>query len=218
MRRALARGSLTALWMVLAIGVGPAGAQVQDPEAVLDHFFCYGANIQHTTAPPPVVLSDQFITGDTVQPSNVGLLCNPVEKTVNGHTTPIQHSEAHLVCYQLPEREFPNRLLRLENQFGEHLAELGGSNFSLLCVPSLKSELAPPTGDPPESVLSHFRCYPTNYLLRPGPTLVGLSDQFGTTEFEFPIQVEGDLDVCNPVTKTASGQTHPAINTFAHLA
>jgi hypothetical protein len=218
MPRRLLRGSLAALLAVLAIAVAPAGAQVQDPEAVLDHFLCYTGSSPLT--PRSAVLSDQFMSDQTVLLGNADLLCNPVAKTVDGHITPIKFPQAHLICYALEHGPVPPRNVRVTNQFGVGRTVNTGPGItrSRLCVPSLKSELSPPTGSPPEDVLSHFRCHelftdPFTDVSKP----VGVRDQFVDTQIVVNTPSTPVL-VCNPATKTVGGVVSPALHPFAHLA
>jgi hypothetical protein len=214
----LARGSLATLLMVLAIGVAPTGAQQPDPEAVLDHFLCYNGG---WAAPPrSAVISDQFVSDQPVQVLNGFMFCNPVEKTLDGETTPIQHPEAHLACYTITHEAVPSRTVSLLNQFGESSGGTFQRTLSPFCVPSLKSELGPPLGDPPEDVLSHFRCYTLLSVSVdpvPPPRTVGVRDQFGPTQVEVSTPWAPSF-VCNPATKVVDGVTHPALYAFAHLA
>ena len=75
-------------------------------------------------------------------------------------------------------------------------------------MPSLKRKgTVTPTGDNPERVLDHFRCY--DVKAQPAPRTVSLRDQFGITKSTV-IQA---VRLCNPVRKN----TTPVRNAKAHL-
>jgi hypothetical protein len=218
MPRPLVLGSLTAFVAALAIGAAPAGAQVQDPEAVLDHFLCYSAS--WTMPPRSAVVTDQFVSDQPVQVSNGFMFCNPVEKTLDGETTPVNQPDAHLACYTITHAAVPSRTVTLFNQFGESTGGTFQRTFSPFCAPSLKSELTPPVAAPPENVLSHFRCHTLISVSVdpvPPPRTVDVRDQFGPTQVEVSTPWAPSF-VCNPATKVVDGVTHPALHAFAHLA
>ena len=130
----------------------------------LDHFKCYTVDGQPVVK--VVQLQDQFdrLVGpnnfETVTQLQPYLLCNPVRKTVftgyvnplaaskavRWNVTPIQHPEAHLVCYKIQPQELLPHSLVLQNQFGPQFVATNLSD--LLCVPSLKQVIIPPEPTP----------------------------------------------------------------------
>jgi hypothetical protein len=183
----------------------------------LDHFTCY-------LSPGPIqpafaLLHDQF---DDRAPSATFLpgffetitdlrplsFCNPVQKTYNGTTTQILHSDAHLLMYWInPQGSIP-RSVTVVNQFGT--ASLQTGRPVILAVPSGKAPLTPAGAlpavppIPPEQELDHFKCYAAA-----GDSInavVSLTDQFltGRTEVLRPFLF------CNPALKEVLNPNNPA--------
>jgi hypothetical protein len=106
----------------------------------LDHFRCYRAKPRRKGAARRVVaLQDQFGTARAVVGPPV-VFCNPTRKNDEG----IGHPAAHLACYATRESRRQGRAATaaVRNQLGSFALRLGRPG--LLCVPTLKSEPAPP--------------------------------------------------------------------------
>jgi hypothetical protein len=168
------------------------------PETLLDHFFCHKVTHKFDD-PPEVILRDQFHPLETkkVTVGERWLLCNPVEKTHNGHTFERKHENAHLVCYRIP-REPTDRTVTIENQMHERPRQLHVDKAYLLCLPSGKSE----TDERPTIPrgLDHFKCYTPQLTSGALNIPVTLLDQFITEPKQFTAISIALL--CNPVEKT----------------
>ena len=131
---------LQALTVVKPIGLFvPSRKGKEAQPAALDHFECY--KIQGDPIGWRVRLEDQFDVEDgrrerarVLQPRT---LCNPVEKTVEGVTTPIGDPTMHLVCYAIETRRVSSRRIIVRNQFGKEKVLV--RQPVELCAPSLKT-------------------------------------------------------------------------------
>ena len=107
----------------------------------LDHFKCY--SVEGAPINQRVRLEDQFDMADGVIERARVLtpvtLCAPVEKTVNGITTPVGDPTMHLVCYTIETQRFASRTVLVRNQFGKGKVRV--RKPVELCAPSLKTVL-----------------------------------------------------------------------------
>jgi hypothetical protein len=113
------------------------------PPVALDHFKCYA--VQGESVGVRVRLEDQFDVADgRVERARVltpVTLCNPVEKTYAGVTTPIGDATMHLVCYTIETQAFRSRTVLVRNQFGKGSVKV--RRPVELCAPSLKMVVPP---------------------------------------------------------------------------
>jgi hypothetical protein len=122
----------------LLLGV-PTAKNTQGFPEKLDHFKCYRA---YGAAPRSTIvrLKDQFHDA-TVTVGRPVLHCNPVEKRHGAAVVPIQHPEAHLLCYYVTKTALPDAIsFFTRNQFGEE--QLRATQSDILCVPSEKRSFA----------------------------------------------------------------------------
>ncbi len=113
-----------------------AGFQrIQTP---IDHFQCYAVTQQtplRAVQPPgSVTLKDEF-GRRTAQPTQPFQLCAPVQKSLRGKVTPLQHPVRHLLCYRTKPKKV-SRQVQIRNQF--EIRTLGTRKSVALCVPSNK--------------------------------------------------------------------------------
>ena len=127
----------------------PSSKSLDAPAAPLettlvDHYKCYNVEVsQGTKFEKRIVhLQDQF-DSKSFEVKKPKLLCNPVEKTHDGITTPIIDDQNHLVCYDVKplkgEPKHQKRTVFTNNQFGPDT--LDTKKEKDLCVPSLKEVL-----------------------------------------------------------------------------
>lgn len=119
--------------LAVPTGRSASGQEPPSPPPNLDHFKCYAASGKRVGT----ILSLQ----DDLQATNVWVLdpisfCNPVMKTFDGTTTPIQNPQAHLTCYTITPKDFSGAVA-IRNQFGT-LFGLTLDKADILCVASLK--------------------------------------------------------------------------------
>ena len=113
----------------------------------VDHFLCY----ETRPAKGSVTLEDQFQKAEfAVKFGKYGkYLCNPVEKTVTDEggttaTTGIQNENIHLMCFEV-QGPGVAVTVQTDNQFGPETLEV--DEPELLCLPSEKKDIGPPTDD-----------------------------------------------------------------------
>lgn len=109
---------------------------VGTPPAGLDHFKSYKVKGPYSGA--TIGLKDKFNTAPTLVVARPVLLCNPTVKVHGDQTFPIQHPEAHLVCYKVTQIQF-TEIVNTINQF--RAEPLTIQNPDMLCVPSKKTIL-----------------------------------------------------------------------------
>lgn len=97
-----------------------------------DHFKCYDVDGQPLNE--TVSLEDQFLQSQVVVTKPTAL-CNPTRKLHNGVWTEVQHPQAHLVCYEVTQKDF-SKTIKTVNQFRRE--KLSPENPDTLCVPSTK--------------------------------------------------------------------------------
>jgi hypothetical protein len=187
--------AVAALLLILAAGCGGSGGSTTttpkssepvtppppaaNPEAVLDHYLCYGIfrkepNDDFKLPNKKIELTDQFAEKATVKIRERAYLCNPVTKN---HKKP-PFPQAHLVCYALRSSTSPIVRVRISNQFDP--AVKGKQEYQVklrreLCVPSGKTTDLEATPPIPQDV-DHFVCYSAAFTGL--HTTVKLSDQF----------------------------------------
>jgi len=174
-----------------------------------DHFACYEATDRNANAPIPITLDDQFAGTLAAEAMTALEFCNPVAKTVNGSTTPIDEPNAHLTFYELTRNiRAVRRKVVVNNQFGEQTLRVAAPQ--IVAVPTLKNGVGR-ANDLDD--LSHFTCYEAS-----GKRLnvsVGLQDQFHTAPEA--ILVHAPQYFCNPAAKTRTGTTTPIARIEDHL-
>jgi len=114
------------------------------PPNNVDRFKCYKAKVPKGStpfAPQTVTLDDQFETAKMATVTKPVELCNPVDVNAELRKNPA----VHLMCYSIKDdRSLPKfaatNVFTL-NEFGSE--QLTAAKPSLLCVPSLKTDLGP---------------------------------------------------------------------------
>jgi hypothetical protein len=181
--------------------VAPAFQVVVDSTET--HFRCYIVSKQTPQPPDTVVLSDQFISNDTVVIDEPLEFCAPTSK--NGAA--ILDTTEHLTMYGAPDSLAPHLIVSTEDQFGPRTLVAVGARF--LLVPTEKVVDGVGLGFP--AGLNHSRCYEvTGDRVKQRVTL---ADQFGTDT----VRVERPHYFCNPVEKVAGGVTSPILEPDVHL-
>jgi hypothetical protein len=212
---------------LVSLGSSAGAAVPQQVPKNLSHFLCYQATPTNGyQIPSKVILENQFNPSGFVPKIGKSPLihCNPVMKTVvsaSGTKTvyKIINPDAHLLCYPITASTTQaTYTVQVTNQFGEGMLETGQPNE--LCLPTWKSLTGPPNESNPEPPkLSHFTCYPVNYV--PGtapfqvPPAVLLKDEFSAKNVR--VSVGDPEELCVPTTKIVKGVRYPAINPKAHL-
>jgi len=202
------------VWLIIALlslaVVFSVSAQGQ--AAVVDHFRCYLVPAA-ATQPVNVQLLDQFDAAagniENITKLSIEHFCNPVNKTVNGVTTPIVNIKHHLTMYQINPQTTISRTVTVKNQFGTQTLSVADARW--LAVPTGKA-LPPNPPPPPSADLDHYKCYAAS-----GPSLLNviatLRDQFRTDT----VRVLQPVRFCNPVQKTHDGVVTPILNPSVHL-
>jgi len=186
----------------------------------VDHQLCYTISVPVPfKIPRGVVLTNQFSPkGFRPTINQAVVLCNPATKTTPTRTFQAKNPAAHLVCFAIKAQQQPTPIVMVSNQFGKSTLTTGQPN--MLCLPSWKSLIAPPTQkavQPPG--LSHFTCYPVQLL--PGappfhPPPVMLKDEF--TKRAVPVDVKTTPnELCVPTKKTIGTHVTRILNPFGHL-
>jgi uncharacterized repeat protein (TIGR02543 family) len=179
------------------------------PPPALNHFKGYWVDPGEPVPDTPVLLEDQFHTGEPISATVMyeWYFFNPVEKWIDeGRGTPIWHADHHLYVYGIDTASTGCWQVEVSNQFGgAQLLTVEGPVG--LAVPTQKGD-----HDPPEH-LDHYLLY---WVVEGTPVekSVDLSDQFiewksytVTTPFYF----------ANPVQKTHGPITTPIEHPNAHL-
>jgi uncharacterized repeat protein (TIGR02543 family) len=181
----------------------------------LDHFKAYGIPINPGAGPAglPYVgevvdLEDQF--GSFTATVGWGMtLCNPVEKTHDGVTTPVSDPDHHLMAFALEYEDEPQWWrVTVSNQFGTQ--ELTVAGPISLTIPTQKVE--PGGHEPPEGL----DCFLGYEVIDPQSVevVVDLSDQFGDEQNVLVTQAKS---FANPVKITHDGEVTEIVNPDAHL-
>jgi hypothetical protein len=197
------------------VSSGTAGAGPNPPP--LDHFLCYQARGAGFKIPGTVQVKNQ------IQPNlfipkfgTVAAHCNPANKIVPAARFIAKNPLAHLLCWGISATWTP-RKVTMHNQFGKGVM-LTGASPSSLCLPSWKSNVAPPNmavNQPPG--LDHFTCYPVSFL--PGttstfkpPSVVKAQDEFNAPLYT-ALKLSNARQLCVPSTKivTANPATGPVV-------
>jgi len=189
---------VTLLMILLAIACS-ASAQTS-PLALVDHFRCYPFPPQPSDR-ITVGLSDQFTPNVfhitlSITPTEV---CDPVQKTVNGTTTPILDPNHHFVTYAvaIPTTGYE---ATISNQFGTQNLALSGP--TMIAVPAGLTPLSPSID------LDHYACYSAQAETQFNSISVTLQDAFITEN----VTVLAPVLFCNPASKNHNGTTtiqHP---------
>jgi len=191
---------------------------IQAQSAPLDHFDCYYPQSQPTQNVSVTLQDvDPFISpipAESITGLTLIQFCNPVQKTLNGNTTPIAVPGDHLAMYALfpvqtlPAGDTPTTIL-ISNQLAPRQL-LRVSNPVILAVPTGKNEVEVTAGPPPipaiPTDLDHFVCYLADGV--PPGAIVQLKDQFDPASvfavFSRSAQVERPLLFCDAVRKTVT--------------
>ena len=126
---------------------GPPNMRPNQPPG-LDHFTCYpvthATTGPHFNPPASVVVQDQFArAGVTVKVGAPKLLCLPTQKTLaTGQVYKITNPRAHLLCFAVTPTPVISPVFD-QNQFGTSPVTIEVTK--LLCLPSYKSVVVPPT-------------------------------------------------------------------------
>lgn len=104
--------------------------------ASLDHFKCY--KVKGPNSGAIIGLKDKFNTAPNLVVARPVLLCNPTIKVHGAQQFPIQHPEAHLVCYKVTKIQFSG-IINTINQF--RAEPLTIENPNMMCAPSKKTIL-----------------------------------------------------------------------------
>jgi hypothetical protein len=176
----------------------------------LDHFLCYQARAAGFKVPANLVLIDQFSTnGFAPKVGGVAGHCNPANKKIPGAIFKSKDPLAHLLCWEISGRTV-NKVVEFTNQFGKAMLKVGVPTG--LCLPSWKSNIAPPnmpTSAPPK--LDHFTCYA---VTAPASTYgYNVANVSAEDEFSAPNYTALKLGVANrlcvPTTKVVAGVATP---------
>ena len=192
--------------LIATSGAASAGSRATVPP--LDHFICYTASGQGFKVNPNLLLKN------AIQPAlfapkvvSISTHCNPANKSVPVAVFPAKNPLAHLLCWSIAFQYKPVKVL-LTNQFGKSVMTTGPSP-SRLCLPSWKSNVAPPNMTPTAPPrLDHFTCYPlvaaaSSYGFRP-PAPLKVEDEFSAPKYT-PIKVGVANLLCVPTTKLVAG-------------
>lgn len=176
----------------------------------LDHFLCYQAAAAGFKVPPNLLLENQFSpSGFAPRVGNVAYHCNPANKKIPGAIFKSKNPLAHLLCWKIGGTA-PNTIVEYTNQFGKAMLKVGSPTG--LCLPTWKSNLAPPdmpTSAPPR--LDHFTCY---VVTAPASTYgYNVANVSAEDEFSAPNYTALKLGIANrlcvPTTKVVGGVAYP---------
>ena len=228
LRSLLLTATVAALTATALAGAASASARSAPPgpNGPLDHFLCYRATSPTSTVvpgfkPPAAVrLQNQFNpNGFTAQIRAFTTHCNPVQKTLpTGEVFKVENPAWHLGCWSIaPSTDAKLFRVKVTNQFGT--GELNTKRPTQLCLPSLKSEKAPPTfirPGPNEVRPDNFTCYPVTYL-RGGatftpPAAVRLRDQFTPAGANYTAKIGLPKSLCLPTATTVANKPPTKIN------
>jgi hypothetical protein len=148
--------------------------------AAADHYVCYVATDLTANDPAPVVLRDQFESGQ-FDPGKADRLCSPAQK----NDEPVHDSATYLKRYPLTGAPFTPKNVLVTDQFGQYLIGVTGPRF--LLVPTSRDDPDPP--DPGAPGFEHYKCYVFNKQ----PTV---QDQFQTRTVAVVA-----WSLCNPAQK-----------------
>ena len=232
---ALAAVSLAVLGSVSLAGSTASAAKNPPPPAQppgLDHFLCFTAVDPGAAAPgfiPPgaVNLKNQFWKkGLPVGVGQVDMHCNPTEKDVqNTPGGPLQNfpsnsPDFHLLCLSIQAPTTVPENVLVTDQFGTYY--LTATTAKDLCLPSLKTLVAPPIPWPPapgtvpatEIAPNHFTCFNVTpstlgQTVPTIPALTAVADEFIHTlagpAATVPVQVSPNPNLlCLPTQKTVA--------------
>lgn len=115
-----------------------SGELMEIPPA-LDNFKCY--SVAGMAVDVTVGLQDEFGRGEATV-HGPRLLCNPLVNEQGGALLPTQHSQDHLVCYDITMASTNPHVRFMSNQFEDRAVTV--DHPSLLCVPSSMRVLEPP--------------------------------------------------------------------------
>jgi hypothetical protein len=205
--------SMKKVWLSIAILVLSAmcssTAVAQAPAAQVDHFRCY--LVQGPMLNTQIQLQDQFDAALQVFENITQLtpfrFCNPVQKTVNGVTTPIVSIKHHLTIFLINPQLITMRQVVVNNQFGTQTLTVADARA--LAVPTGKA-IAPNPAPPAPTDMDHYKCYVAS---GPAPNVLAtLKDQF----ISETVGVLQAVAFCNPVKKihniVVTGIQFPAIH------
>jgi hypothetical protein len=117
-------------------------AGFQRIQVPIDHFQCYAVTqqtpLQAVQPVGNVTLKDEF-GHRAAQPAQPFQLCAPVQKSLRGKVTPLQHPVRHLLCYRIKPKKV-ERQVQIRNQF--EIRTLRTRKSVSLCVPSNKLVLS----------------------------------------------------------------------------
>ena len=196
----LSIGILVLSAMCSSTAAAQTAAPTPVPVAQVDHFRCY--LVQGPSLLTQVQLQDQFDAAlqmfEKVTQLTPFRFCNPVQKTVNGVTTPIVSIKHHLTIYVINPQPIIMRQVKVSNQFGTQV--LSVADAKALAVPTGKA-IAPNPAPPAPTDMDHYKCYSAS---GPAPNLLAtLKDQF----ISETVGVLQSVAFCNPVTKIHNGVT-----------
>ena len=203
------------LFVLSFTGTLNAGGVIEAP-LPLEHFQCYPVLRANPEVEAGVGLFDQFTLSlgtnlsdrfEKVRVLGASWFCNPTRKLHNGQAFDVRDVRQHLTFYWIrAERREPQRVVKIQNQFGEQSLRLHESLF--LAVPTKKADHDAPLD------LDHFKCYRATGARVRRP-MVGLSDQF-----ILPVtrhRVRKPVAFCNPVEKLHTDFIVPIRNEESHL-
>lgn len=153
----------------------PVGAPAE-----ADHYVCYTATDLTANDPAPVLVRDQFESGQ-FDPGKADRLCSPAQK----NDEPVHDSATYLKRYPISGAPFTPKTVLVSNQFGQFAVEVTGPRF--LLVPTSRDDPNPPDPDAPG--FEHYKCYVFNKQ----PTV---ADQFQTR-----VVAVVAWSLCNPAQK-----------------
>jgi hypothetical protein len=170
----------------------------------LDHFLCYASRVVGPKAPPGILL--QNVIQPTPFTPTIGVAdehCNPANKSIPGALFTARNPLAHLECYRIAS-QFAPVLVSLRNQFGTAVMKTGPTPVQL-CLPTWKSNIAPPNMTPVQPPgLDHFACYTvipnstTSYGFKTAN--VKAEDEFSAPRY-IPLRMQRANLLCVPTTK-----------------
>jgi hypothetical protein len=118
-----------------------------------DHYVCYAATDLTANDPAPVLLRDEFESGQ-FNPGKADRLCSPARK----NDEPIHDTATYLTRYPVTGSPPTPKTVLITNQFGQFTVEVTGPRF--LLVPTSRDDPNPP--DPQASGFEHYKCYTFN--------------------------------------------------------
>ena len=141
------------LFVLSFTGTLNAGGVIEAP-LPLEHFQCYPVLRANPEVEAGVGLFDQFTLSlgtnlsdrfEKVRVLGASWFCNPTRKLHNGQAFDVRDVRQHLTFYWTrAERREPQRVVKIQNQFGEQSLRLHESLF--LAVPTKKADHDAPLG------------------------------------------------------------------------